>query len=234
MVSRPISKKEREMSTTNRFYNSSVGQKLLVGLTGLFLCTFLVVHLTGNLLLFKNDGGKAFEQYSEFMSTNLGIRLMEIVLAAGFLVHVILGVRVWLHNRRARPVGYVMNRPSENSDLASRVTFITGSIVFIFLVVHLNTFFVPSRFPGQSKTSMLELVKTAFSSPVYDAFYLVALVLLGYHLRHGFQSAFQTFGLRPRWRRPIDLVAILFWLIIPAGFATMPLYFLWIHLTGVK
>ena len=102
-------------------YQSSVGQKALVALTGLFLCTFLVVHLSGNFLLFKQDGGRAFDEYCEFMSTNLGIRFMEFVLAAGFLGHILLGIRVWMYNRRSRPQSYVMNRPSENRDRKSVV-----------------------------------------------------------------------------------------------------------------
>ncbi len=193
-------------------YQSSVGQKVLVALTGLFLCTFLVVHLSGNLLLFKQDGGRAFDGYSEFMSTNLGIRFMEFVLAAGFLGHILLGIRVWMYNRRCRPESYVMSRPSQNSSLAARVMFVTGSVVFVFLVVHLKTFF---------------LVSTAFADPVYAGFYLVSLALMGYHLRHGFQSAFQTLGLRPHRRTLIDYVAMIFWLFIPAGYAAMPVYFLW-------
>jgi succinate dehydrogenase / fumarate reductase cytochrome b subunit len=198
-----------------------------VGLTGLFLCSFLVVHLSGNMLLFRHDGGQAFEHYSEFMSTNTGIRTMEIVLALGFLFHIIWAISVWVQNRMARPVRYEKNRPSENSALASRITFISGSVVFIFLVVHLRTFFVPVRFASGVKPSMFELVQTAFRNPVYDGFYIVALILLGFHLKHGFQSAFQTFGIRPRYRRLVDTIAVIFWLLIPAGFATMPLYFLW-------
>jgi succinate dehydrogenase / fumarate reductase cytochrome b subunit len=215
-------------------YKSSVGQKLLVGVTGLFLCTFLVVHMSGNLLLFKRDGGKAFDAYSEFMSTNTMIRTMEIVLFAGFLIHIILAVSAWISNRMARPHRYEANRASENSKLSSRLAFVTGSVTFIFLVVHLRTFFVPVRFASGLKPSMYELVVSAFANPVYDGFYLVALVLLGYHLKHGFQSAFQTFGLRPGYSKIIDLVAVLFWLVIPIGFATMPLYFYWAHLKGVN
>jgi succinate dehydrogenase / fumarate reductase, cytochrome b subunit len=207
-------------------FQSSVGQKLFVGVTGLFLCSFLLVHLSGNTLLFRNDHGKAFDTYSEFMSTNPAIRTMEIVLAAGFLIHMIFAVKLWITNRMARPNRYKMNRPAENSALESRLTFVTGSIVFIFLVVHLRSFLVPVRFAGSLKPSMYDLVVAAFSSPVYDGFYLIALALLAYHLRHGFQAAFQTFGVRPKLRKWIDLVAILFWLIVPIGFATMPLYFL--------
>jgi succinate dehydrogenase / fumarate reductase, cytochrome b subunit len=215
------------MSKILSLYNSSVGQKFIVGLTGLFLCSFLVVHLSGNMLLFRKDGGQAFEHYSEFMSTNVGIRTMEIVLALGFLVHIIMAVIVWAQNRIARPVRYEVNRPSENSTLSSRVMFVTGSIVFIFLVVHLRTFFVPVRFATGVKPMMFDLVQGAFSNPFYDAFYIVAMILLGYHLKHGFQSAFQTFGIRPHYRRVVDAIAVIFWLVIPAAFATMPLFFLW-------
>jgi succinate dehydrogenase / fumarate reductase cytochrome b subunit len=226
--------KETIMGTLITFYNSSVGQKILAGLTGLFLCTFLVVHLSGNFLLFKNDGGKAFGTYSEFMSTNTGIRILEIGLALGFLAHIILGVITWISNRMARPARYAVNRAGENSELSSRVMFITGSTIFIFLVVHLRSFFVPTRFPGAIQPNMFELVKSAFQNPYYDGFYIIALILLGFHLRHGFQSAFQTFGLRPGYNRLIDLVAIVFWLLIPIGYATMPLYFLWAYLKGVN
>jgi len=218
-----------------RLYNTSVGQKLLVGVTGLFLCSFLVVHLSGNLLLFKKDGGRAFDTYSEFMSTNTAIRTMEIVLFAGFLIHIIFAVSAWISNRLSRPARYLQNRASENSALESRLTFVTGSVVFVFLVVHLRSFFVPTRFAAAgTKISMYELVRAAFSSPIYDGFYVVAMALLAYHLRHGFQAAFQTFGIRPGREKVIDLIAIIFWLLIPIGFAIMPLYFLWTRAKGVN
>jgi succinate dehydrogenase / fumarate reductase cytochrome b subunit len=215
------------MSKRFHLFSSSVGEKFLVGLTGLFLCSFLVVHFSGNMLLFLNDGGESYNRFSEFMSTNVAIRTLEIVLFAGFLIHIIWAVRVWLHNRRSRPERYVVSRASENSTLASRIGFVTGSIILVFLVVHLKSFWLPTRFPGGGvPLSEYEMVKTAFTSPIYDAFYVAAMVLLAYHLRQGFQSAFQTFGLRPYWLRQFDLIAIIFWLIIPAGFAAMPLYFL--------
>jgi len=214
------------MNKRIQIYNSSVGKKFLVGLTGLFLCSFLVVHFSGNMLLFMNDGGKAYNRFSEFMSTNIAIRTLEIVLFAGFLIHIIWAFLVWLHNRTARPERYVMSRASENSTLTSRIGFLTGSIVFIFLVIHLKSFWVPTRFPSGTPMSEYSMVKTAFSDPIYDVFYVVAMVLLGFHLRQGFQSAFQTFGLRPFWRKPVDLIAIIFWLIMPIGFAAMPLCFL--------
>jgi succinate dehydrogenase / fumarate reductase, cytochrome b subunit len=214
------------MAKTVSIYSSSVGQKVISALTGLFLCAFLVVHVSGNLLLFKNDGGRAFDEYAVSNSSNLVVRTIEIVLFAGFLIHIFWGIRVWLYNRRARPRGYTVNHPSENSSLFSRTMLLSGSIVLLFLVVHLKGFWVPMRFSGGDEVSIFLVVQTAFQNPLYDAFYIACVALVGYHLRQGFQSAFQTFGVRPIWRKAIDSVAVIFWLIIPIGFASMPLFFL--------
>jgi len=222
------------MIKTVSLYKSSIGQRVLVATAGIFLCTFLIVHLSGNLLLFKNDGGAAFDSYSKNMSTLPIIRGLEIILGAVFLIHIIFAVQTWIGNRLARPVRYTMNRPGESSELSSRIMFVTGSAIFIFLVVHLRSFFVPTRFAAGVEPSMYQLVRGAFSNAVYDAFYLIALVLLGYHLRHGFQSAFQTLGITPKRIRLIDAIAVFFWLVVPIGFASMPLYFLWLHLKGVN
>jgi succinate dehydrogenase / fumarate reductase cytochrome b subunit len=162
------------------------------------------------------------------------VRPLEIVLFAGFLFHMILGVWLWWVNRRVRQTGYAVNRASDTSDLSSRIMWITGLVVLVFLSIHVYTFFWRSRFMDTGLT-MYEMVQQAFSDPWYVAFYLVALVFLGYHLKHGFQSAFQTFGLRTsRYRRLIEWTAVLFWLVIPLAFAAMPVYFLWAYLNGVN
>ncbi len=217
------------MSKTTSFLMSSVGRKMIMALSGLFLCSFLVVHLYINLFLFKSDYGVEFDAYSHFMATYPLIRPIEIVLFLGFLLHAVVGIWLWLMNRRARPVKYEVLKASENSALSSRIMWVTGFIVAAFLVVHINSFFITSRFltPGRS---MFVIVREVFRNPWYDAFYVVALGFLAYHLKHGFQSAFQTFGLRgTRYQRLIDLVAMIFWLLIPIGFAAMPLYFLWAY-----
>jgi succinate dehydrogenase / fumarate reductase, cytochrome b subunit len=217
------------MKALIEFLMSSVGRKLVMGLSGLFLCSFLVVHLYINLFLFASDAGATFESYSTFMSTYPLIRPVEWVLFAGFIIHLILGVVLWLANRRARPDRYTVNRASEVSALSSRVMFWTGLFVFCFLAIHINTFFIQSRFVDHS-VPMFERVAKAFKDPLYVAFYVVALGFLGYHLKHGFQSAFQTFGLRgSKYEKLIDVVAVVFWLLFPLAFAAMPLYFLWIH-----
>jgi succinate dehydrogenase / fumarate reductase cytochrome b subunit len=224
-----FSDSKRSMKKVATFLTSSVGRKLVVALTGLFLCSFLVVHLYINFFLFKQDAGRTYDVYSEFLATYPLIRPLEWILFAGFLVHAFIGGWLWIVNRSTRPRRYAVNRASENSTLSSRVAFWTGGFVFVFLVIHINTFFIASRF-GETGKTLYELVVEAFKNPVYDAFYVVAMAFLGYHLKHGFQSAFQTFGLRTkRYERLIDIVAIFFWLLIPLGFAIMPLYFLWFH-----
>lgn len=199
-----------------------------MGLTGLFLCLFLIVHLSGNLLLFKQDGGAAFNEYSAFMSTSWLIRVMEFVLLFGFLFHIVEGIVLTIENRRARPHRYALNDASSNSDWTSRTMFVTGSIVFIFLIVHLNTFFVRHRFLHVEET-MYDSVVYAFQrgwNGWYWAFYVVAMVLLAFHLNHGFQSAFQSLGLNHKKYTPlIKKLGLLFAIIVPAGFASMPIYF---------
>jgi succinate dehydrogenase / fumarate reductase cytochrome b subunit len=155
------------MNTFLTLYNSSIGKKLLVGLTGLLLCLFLVVHLGGNLLLYRGDGGWAFDKYAEALPSFLLIRIAEIGLFAIFLFHIFTTSLLWFMNKRARPVNYAVNKPQENSSLFSRTMFLSGSIVFIFLVIHMRTFWFTSRFHAEENPSMYQSVVTAFSSPVY-------------------------------------------------------------------
>jgi succinate dehydrogenase (or fumarate reductase) cytochrome b subunit, b558 family len=217
------------MNNIFAFYYSSIGKKVLMSLTGLFLIIFLTEHLVGNLLLFANDHGAMYEAYGEFLVSNLVIRFIEIFLFLGVIGHAILGVILWIKNRMTRPVKYKSFRLKDNATLASRTTLITGSVIGIFLYIHLKTFFFPSRFSAE-KVSTYELVVKAFSNPWYDAFYLVALFVLGYHLRHGFQSAFQTLGLRNKtYTSFLDLLAFIVWCLIPLGFAAIPIYFFFFH-----
>jgi succinate dehydrogenase / fumarate reductase, cytochrome b subunit len=211
------------MNKTLAFFSTTVGRKLLMALSGLFLCSFLVVHLYINLYILKSDAGETFDVYSEFMATYPLIRPLEIVLFAGFLLHMILGIWLWYANRKVRPRGYAVNRASDTSTLSSRTMWITGGFVLAFLVVHVNTFFVSSRFFPTGQT-MHAIAREAFRSPSVVAFYLVALVFLAYHLRHGWQSSFQSLGLQDgRYKFLIEALGVFFWLVIPAGFAVIPI-----------
>jgi succinate dehydrogenase / fumarate reductase cytochrome b subunit len=217
------------MKSLLSFYKSSIGKKVVMSLTGLFLCLFLLEHLVGNLLLFANDNGHLYEQYSALLVSNPVIRAIEIVLFASLIGHALSGVVVWYGNRRARPRKYEAYRLDENTELAARITMLGGSIVFLFLVVHLWSFFFPLRITGTT-LSAYDLVQQKFSNPWFCLFYLIALVILAYHLKHGFQSAFQTLGLvHKRYMGLLHLIAGLFWLVIPAGFAAIPIYFYLFH-----
>ena len=220
------------MKNLSMFLSSSIGKKIVMSVTGLFLCTFLAEHVAGNFLLFMNDNGAMYDAYTEFMSHNTVVRTIEIVLFVSLLGHAFSGVLVWIKNRRSRSENYKVYKLQENTPLASRITMLTGSFIFLFLVVHLQTFFVPTRF-GAESVSPYTLVVQAFSNRWYSAFYLIALILLSYHLRHGFQSAFQTLGLRSKkYSNVLDWIAVVFWLLIPLGFASMPIYFAFFHRAG--
>lgn len=206
------------------FFTSSVGQKIIMSLTGLFLCSFLVIHFIGNLSLFKSDDGQSFNNYSHFMSTNPIIRTIEIGLFAGFLYHILQGLILWRKNKNARPQNYDVYELEQNTTLTNRIAVLSGVVILLFLIIHLKTFFVPTRFYGEENV-FLNVVES-FKNPFYSLFYIVALILLAFHLKHGFQSAFQTLGLRTKkYIFLIELISSIFWLVIPIGFATMPIYF---------
>jgi len=204
-----------------------------MGLTGIFLLSFLCIHLYVNLFLLKSDNGGTYDAYAEFLADYPLVRPIEIVLFLGFLTHSFIGCILWFTNWRVRPRAYAVDNTGAATTLASRFAIVTGAAVLVFLVYHIDTFFMQSRFLGTGKT-MTQLVTDAFSRPWVVGFYFLALFFLGYHLKHGFQSAFQTYGLRhQKYKGLIDILAILFWLIIPVCFAVIPAYFYWVHLGGI-
>lgn len=215
------------MGSINKLLTSSVGQKLVSGLTGLFLISFLVVHLSGNFLLFKGDNGDAFNAYSHFMSTNILIRTLEIGLVIGFLLHIYIGLKLHFQNKASRPKNYDKVSWQDNTNVFAKTMFWSGILIFVFLVIHLRSFFVLHRFGDPGTETMFDSVKIAFQDPVYSGFYVFAMILLGFHLNHGFQSAFQTFGLTGfKFGKTVKVLGTLFAIIVPLLFATMPLYFL--------
>src|SRR5688572_18032327 len=126
------------MINSLKIFYTTIGRKLLIALTGIFLLLFLVEHLYGNLLLYKYDGGHSFDEFSEFMSGNMIIRTIEIVLFAAIVIHSIDGLLITLANKKARPVTYEMNRQQGNSTWFSRNMGLTGAVIFFFLIIHLR------------------------------------------------------------------------------------------------
>lgn len=220
------------MSWLSNALTSSIGRKIIMAVTGLFLCSFLVIHLVGNLQLFKNDGGAAFNIYSHFMGTNPIIRTIEWVLVAGFGFHIYEAIALTGKNRKARGgQGYVENRIEQNSPWASRNMGLLGSIILFFLIVHLYNFFWRARFGTLSpdinnNDDLYTLVVTSFREWWYVLLYVLAQVAICYHLIHGFKSAFQSLGLTHRKYTPlVTMIGYGFAIIVCAGFAAMPLYF---------
>ncbi len=211
------------MSWLSDALHTSISKKVIMALTGLFLIVFLAVHLIGNLLILKNDGGASFTAYSKALLSSVFIRIVEYGLAAGFFFHIIMGIKVSIENARARPVRYALNKWGANSSWYARSMKHTGGIIFVFLIIHLETFFYQHRVIGSDHT-MYESVVTAFQSLPHSLFYVFCMGLLMFHLMHGFESAFQTLGLRHNKYTPvIELMGKLYAFFVPLGFAAIPL-----------
>jgi succinate dehydrogenase / fumarate reductase cytochrome b subunit len=209
------------------FLDSSLGKKLVMAVTGLFLYIYLIIHLIANLLLLRSTGD-AFEAYADFMaaSLNIPVRIIEIVLFIAFLYHIINGIRLWFINRSARGIQYKMTNPSANSTFYSRFMIYSGMVVFIFLIIHLLDFFIPSRF-GNPPMTMYETAVFKFHQTWWSVMYIVAMVLLAFHLVHAFQSGFQTLGLRHNKYTPfIKGFGVVFSILICIAFAIIPLFFI--------
>lgn len=215
------------MNKVLKIINSTLGMKTLMALTGLFFCIFLIEHLYTNLLLYKGDGGLAFIEASHNMTHSLLIRMIEIVLFAFLVIHVAQAVYITIQNYMARPVKYVVSGTGQTSSWFSRNMGLTGSIILAFIIFHLSDFFVEYRIIGLGKGTNLALeVKEAFSNWGYSAVYVAAVVILGFHLNHAFQSAFQTLGVNNRKYSPfIKLTGTCFAIIIAGGFASFPILF---------
>ncbi len=213
------------MSKSN-FMTSSLGKKYLMGLTGLFLISFLVVHVSLNATIFANDHGIMFNDGANFMAHNIVIRIVEIGLFLGLILHVVQAYLLTIQNNKARPIKYAMNDGKANSKWYSRSMAILGTLLLLFLIVHLGNFWVPTKqavFAGEEHNTF-ENLKAVFSQWYFVVIYLLGVISLGYHLLHGFQSAFQTLGLNHRKYTPaIKIAGAAFSIIITLLFASMPL-----------
>lgn len=219
------------MGWFSRALNSSIGKKFVMAVTGVCLLLFLIIHLINNLTLFA--GPELFNTVVKNLETiKPFVRVIELILVVIFVLHIFNGFRLWRENKKARPVNYTVNASSKNSDLFSRTMFVSGSIIFIFLVIHLRTFWVSVNLghPLAESHNYYQIVAEAFQSPLYSALYVVAILLLGFHLNHGFQSVFQTFGWNHKKYFPIvEKLGFIYTLIMVIGFGSIPLYFLFFY-----
>ncbi len=212
-----------------------------MALTGIFLITFLVVHAGINAMIFFNDGGVTFNFWGHFMGSNLIIRTMEIVLFLGLIAHVVDGLMLWSENRGARPVKYAMENGSANRSWYSASMGILGTLILLFLLLHLWHFWVKSRHivgsleeygtDGAGQENLYALMLEVFSNPVVVVIYVLGCFSLFWHLLHGFKSAFQSLGINHKRYTPIiAMIGTAFSIVVPALFASMPIsmYLGWI------
>lgn len=214
---------------------SSLTKKYIMAAAGLFLMLFLVLHLFTNLLMLVGDDGKAFDNAVEFLTLNPIIKVMEYVLFTGFFIHILIGVILEIYNYRARPIKYKEPLRTEVSPF-SRFMIHTGIIILIFLVLHMFHFFfvklgyVATPASASSEMDFYNMAIELFRNPLYTAVYLISFLFLGFHLKHAFQSVFQTFGLQhSRYTPFIKFLGTLYAIAIAVGFAIIPIYFLFFY-----
>ncbi|CAM3415528.1 succinate dehydrogenase cytochrome b subunit [Aquirufa ecclesiirivi] len=222
------------MAWLSKSLNSSLGKKLLMAITGLFLVSFLIVHCGLNATIFLNDGGVTFNEGAEFMAKNPIIRTMEIVLFGGLLLHILDGLRLWMDNKKKRPVAYAVVDGAANSKWYSRSMGLLGTLLLLFLIIHLKHFWYFSRLTDNltEEHTLYNEMQAVFTSPVVVIIYVLGCISLGYHLLHGFQSAFQSLGWNhPKYTPTIKCIGAAYAIIIAALFAAMPiaLHFNLIH-----
>jgi succinate dehydrogenase / fumarate reductase, cytochrome b subunit len=221
--------------TFKQLFTSSIGKKFTMGLTGLFLVTFLIVHAGVNASIFVNDGGQTFNTAAHFMSHNWIVRILEVGLFAGIFLHIIQGLLLWKQNNAARPVKYAVSAANENSKWYSRSMGLLGTLLLFFLIIHISKFWTDTKIAlygqGDAEHNLYNDMRAEFSKWWIVLIYELGVVSLFWHLLHGFQSAFQTVGVNHKRYTPIIKKAgIGYTVIICILFALMPLafYFGWI------
>lgn len=221
----------------SKFLYASIGRKFLMSITGLFLALFILVHLTVNLLLIFDDSGVLFNEGAHFMATNPAVRIMEPILALGFLFHIIWSLFISWENWRARPVKYKKQTQSETTSWAARNMLILGALIFVFLVIHIFNFYWKIKITGSplleegmtdNMHNTYNLVSSLFiNSLPFSLLYILGAILLGLHVTHGFWSAFQTIGFSNKnWMNRLQWIARVYAVLVAIGFSVIPLYFI--------
>jgi succinate dehydrogenase / fumarate reductase cytochrome b subunit len=213
-------------------FTSSIGKKLLMSLAGLFLISFLLVHMGHNLVVIVSNDPMDFNKVAHFMSSNILIKIFEIVLFGGLLLHLIYALILQVQNWIARPKRYNKANYS-NTSFFSKFMIHTAMITLVFLVIHLMDFYIKAKFghaaeiivDGVTYHNFAAEIEDKFKMLPYVIFYIAAIVFLGFHLIHGFQSAFKTLGLDHKKYNPaIQLLAIVYTTVIVAGYSIIPLF----------
>ncbi|MCC6722981.1 MAG: succinate dehydrogenase cytochrome b subunit [Saprospiraceae bacterium] len=227
------------------FFTSSIGRKLLMALSGLFLILFLAIHLAGNLQLLQNDGGVAFNKYSAFMGHNPFIQLVSKGNFAFIILHAVVGLMLWVKNKTARGAqGYavVKTRATQTNPTFAKFMWLYGIIMLVFIIIHLVQFWAVMKFgevgtavqlvdiEGEQVRDLYSLVGAAFTNLGFVVFYVMSMVVIAFHLWHGFQSAFQTLGWNhPKYTPIIQVLGKAYSVLVPLGFAVIPIVFYLLH-----
>ena len=225
----------------SELFTSSIGKKWIMALTGLSLISFLVVHAGINACIWANDGGVMFNKAAHFMGTMVLIRIAEVGLFIGIILHALQGYILTISNKAKRKKGYAIPMGNKGSKWYSRSMGLLGTIILIFLIIHWNHFWIPSRFTGVEEVilpgtqiklyNLFGLMKTTFSELWVVILYVFACFSLCWHLIHGFQSAFRTIGVsNMRYIKLIRAAGIGYSIIICLAFAMMPvsMYLGWV------
>ena len=223
----------------SEFFTSSVGKKLVMALTGISLILFLVVHVGINSCIWARDGGEMFNKAAHFMGSMIVIRILEIGLFAGIFLHIIQGYILTAQNNTRRPVKYAVNY-GQGSKWYSRSMGLLGTLLLLFLIMHIYHFWIPSRFGGMLSVQPLEPVIYMDGKEIHNLYaemlkvfqdnilivllYVLGCISLAYHLMHGFQSSFRTMGVsNKRYIVLIKATGLAFSVIVPLIFAMMPI-----------
>jgi len=231
----------------SEFFTSSVGKKFIMSLTGISLIAFLVVHVGINACIWANDGGETFNKASHFMGTNVIIRILEVGLFAGLILHIVQGLVLEVQNRSRRKTGYAVKLGNRGSKWYSRSMGLLGTLLLLFLIMHIYHFWIPSRLGGIGNIHTLQPVTYMDGREIHNLYgemltvfqdnilivilYLLGCISLAYHLMHGFHSAFRTLGVHnKRYIALLSATGYAFSIIVSVVFAMMPLsiYMRWV------
>ncbi|AWU39719.1 succinate dehydrogenase [Blattabacterium punctulatus] len=204
------------------FIQSSIGQKVVMATTGIFLMSFLLIHLSVNLFLFY--GEEAFNNAVFFMRKNIFIRILEYVLALGFIVHILFGIKLHLKNEKSKgKVDYSLKKSFIT--FSSKTMIYTGFLILCFLILHLMNFTIPMKYNSNANSDYI-IVITLFKNPLYTLIYVFSFLVLGIHLNHGFQSSFQSLGFYKKkkffW---IKKLGFFYFLFVCSGFSIIAIWF---------
>jgi len=236
--------------TWQQMFTSSIGRKLVMGLTGIFLILFLIVHAGINACIFadlpffdQNDNGEMFNKAAHFMGSTVLIRILEIGLFAGIILHIVQGYSLTLSNNKARNVKYDQQLGEQGSKWYSRSMGLLGTLILLFLILHLSHFWVPARFThyglepalynnGPVMHDMFGLMKATFSEWWVVIAYVLGCFSLFWHLMHGFLSAFRTMGVgNKKYITLLNSIGIGYSVLVSVLFAIMPVavYLKWVE-----